>query len=205
VADGKAQFRQRSAPYLLFLLMCGIVTWQNTIDKGECEDMNMSSNHVQVYCGEGRGKSNAAIGQCIKAASLGKEVIIVQFLKGSNTDDLECLKRLEPEILMFRFESNALVYSELSKEEQQEEDSNIRNGLNYVNKVLTTGGCDVLVVDEILGLVDNHIIEMQDLIRLIEAKDDDMELIMTGRRLPAELTPYVSDIYEIVSVKQTQE
>jgi cob(I)alamin adenosyltransferase len=115
------------------------------------------------------------------------------------------LKRLEPEILMFRFESNALVYSELSKEEQQEEDSNIRNGLNYVNKVLTTGGCDVLVVDEILGLVDNHIIEMQDLIRLIEAKDDDMELIMTGRRLPAELTPYVSDIYEIVSVKQTQE
>ncbi|MDD5949289.1 MAG: cob(I)yrinic acid a,c-diamide adenosyltransferase [Lachnospiraceae bacterium] len=165
----------------------------------------MSSNHVQVYCGDGRGKSNAAIGLCIKYASMGKDVIIVQFLKGSNMDELECLKRLEPEIRVFRFESNACMYSELSKEEQMEEDSNIRNGLNYVKKVLVTGECDLLVVDEILGLVDNHIIEMQDVIRLIEAKDDDMELILTGRNMPMELTSYVSDVFEIKTLKMTEE
>ena len=50
----------------------------------------MSYNHVRVYCGDGHGKSNAAIGQCIKYASVGKEVIIVQFLKGSNVDELAC-------------------------------------------------------------------------------------------------------------------
>lgn len=165
----------------------------------------MSSNHVQVYCGDGRGKSNAAIGLCIKCASMGKDVIVVQFLKGSNEDELECLKRLEPEIRLFRFESNAEAYSELSKEEQLNEDSNIRNGLNYVKKVLATGECDLLVVDEILGLVDHHIIELNDVIRLIESKDDDMELILTGRNMPLGLTSYVSDVFEIKTVKMTEE
>ena len=164
----------------------------------------MSSNHVQVYCGDGRGKSNAAIGLCIKYASMGKDVIVVQFLKGSNMDELECLKRLEPEIRLFRFESNAEAYSELTKEEQLTEDSNIRNGLNYVKKVLVTGECDLLVVDEILGLVDNHIIELNDVIRLIEAKDDDMELVLTGRNMPLGLTSYVSDVFEISTVKITE-
>ena len=165
----------------------------------------MSSNHVQEYCGDGRGKSNAAIGLCIKYASMGKDVIVVQFLKGSNIDELECLKRLEPEIRLFRFESNAEAYSELTKEEQLTEDSNIRNGLNYVKKVLVTGECDLLVVDEILGLVDNHIIELNDVIRLIEAKDDDMELVLTGRNMPLGLTSYVSDVFEISTVKMTEQ
>lgn len=165
----------------------------------------MSSNHVQVYCGDGRGKSNAAIGLCIKYASMGKDVIVVQFLKGSNMDELECLKRLEPEIRLFRFESNVEVYTELSKEEQLNEDSNIRNGLNYVKKVLVTGECDLLVVDEILGLVDHHIIELNDVIRLIEAKDDDMELVLTGRNMPIGLTSYVSDVFKISTVKMTEQ
>ncbi|MBO4998516.1 MAG: cob(I)yrinic acid a,c-diamide adenosyltransferase [Lachnospira sp.] len=165
----------------------------------------MSSNHVQVYCGDGRGKSNAAIGLCIKYASMGKDVIVVQFLKGSNMDELECLKRLEPEIRLFRFESNVEAYTELSKEEQLNEDSNIRNGLNYVKKVLVTGECDLLVVDEILGLVDHHIIELNDVIRLIEAKDDDMELVLTGRNMPIGLTSYVSDVFKISTVKMTEQ
>lgn len=165
----------------------------------------MSSNHVQVYCGDGRGKSNAAIGLCIKYASMGKDVIVVQFLKGSNMDELECLKRLEPEIRLFRFESNAEAYSELSKEEQLNEDSNIRNGLNYVKKVLVTGECDLLVVDEVLGLVDHHIIELNDIIRLIEAKDDNMELVLTGRNMPLGLTSYVSDVFKISTVKMTEQ
>ncbi len=165
----------------------------------------MASNHVQVYCGDGRGKSNAAIGLCIKYASVGKDVIIVQFLKGSNLDDFSCLKRLEPEIKLFRFETKEVYYSELSDDEKQEEASNIRNGLNYVKKVMVTGECDLLVVDEILGLVDNHIIEMQDVIRLLDSKDEDMEVILTGQNMPVELTPYVSDVFKITTIKMTDE
>ena len=165
----------------------------------------MSSNHVEVYCGEGRGKSNAAIGLAIKYASQGKNVIIVQFLKGSNVDELSILERLEPEISVFRFEKNDCLYADLSKEEQQEQDTNIRNGLNYVKKVLVTGECELLVVDELLGLVDNHIIEMHDVIRLLEARTEDTTLVLTGRHLPVELSPYVNDIFEINTVKITEE
>lgn len=164
----------------------------------------MESNHVQVYCGNGRGKSNAAIGLCIKEASQGKEVIIVQFLKGSY-DEKDLLKRLEPEIRVFRFETTACNYSELSAEEQQAQDSNIRNGLNYVKKLMVTDECDVLLIDELLGLVDNHIIEIGDVTRLLEQKPDDMQVILTGTNMPVELTPFVSDVFEIKPVKVTQD
>ena len=164
----------------------------------------MSYNGVEVYCGEGKGKSNAAIGLCLKYASQGKTVIIVQFLKGSNRDELSILERLEPEIRLFRFEKKDCPYSELSREEQQEQDTNIRNGLNYVKKVLVTGECDLLVVDELLGLLDNHIIEMEDVIRLMESKSDDTMLILTGRNLPVKLTAYVDDVFEIKTVKKTE-
>ena len=90
-------------------------------------------------------------------------------------------------------------------DEQEQEESNIRNGINYVKKVLQTGECDLVVIDEILGLVDNHIIELQDIIRLIEAKDEDMELVLTGRNMPLGLTSYVSDVCEICAKKVTED
>lgn len=165
----------------------------------------MNSNHVMVYCGDGRGKTDAAIGRSLKYASQGKDVIIVQFLKGRNMDDLSILKELEPQIRVFRFETKEEQYADLSRDEQEQEESNIRNGINYVKKVLQTGECDLCVVDEILGLVDNHIIELQDIIRLIEAKDENMELILTGRNMPIGLTSYVSDVCEICAKKVTEE
>ncbi len=165
----------------------------------------MNSNHVMVYCGDGRGKTDAAIGRSLKYASQGKDVIIGQFLKGRNMDDLSILKELEPQIRVFRFETKEEQYADLSRDEQEQEESNIRNGINYVKKVLQTGECDLCVVDEILGLVDNHIIELQDIIRLIEAKDENMELILTGRNMPIGLTSYVSDVCEICAKKVTKE
>ncbi len=165
----------------------------------------MNSNHVVVYCGDGRGKTDAAIGKSIKYASQGKNVIIVQFLKGCNKDDLSILRELEPAIRVFKFESMEEQYIELSKEEQAKEESHIRNGLNYVKKVLQTGECDLLVVEVILGLIDNHIIALKDFVRLIEAKDDDTELVLTGRNFPVGLTSYVSDVFEISARKMTEE
>jgi cob(I)alamin adenosyltransferase len=120
-------------------------------------------------------------------------------------DDLSILKELEPQIRVFRFETKEEQYADLTRDEQEQEESNIRNGINYVKKVLQTGECDLVVIDEILGLVDNHIIELQDIIRLIEAKDEDMELVLTGRNMPLGLTSYVSDVCEICAKKVTED
>ena len=61
-------------------------------------EAEMDRGVIQVYYGEGHGKSTAAIGNAIRIASEGKSVIIIQFLKGKNENELTFLSRLEPEI-----------------------------------------------------------------------------------------------------------
>lgn len=162
---------------------------------------NMESGYVQIYCGEGRGKTTAAIGQGIRAASQGKSVIIIQFLKGKNEDEISFIKKLEPEIKLFSFEKSDNFFEELSKEEQSDEIMNIRNGLNFANKVLLTGECNVLILDEVLGLLDNGIISIEDIKNLTNAKDQETELILTGRFLNDELVSLADEVSRIETVK----
>ena len=115
----------------------------------------MEEGLVQIYSGEGHGKSAAAIGRALQVACNGENVVIIRFLKGMRNDGF--LKRLEPEIKIFRFEKSEEEFSQLSAERQQEEIHNIKNGLNFAKKVLTTGECSLLILDEVLGLIDNGI------------------------------------------------
>ena len=87
---------------------------------------------------------------------------MVQFLKKKHSDTLDFLKKLEPELQIFRFEKAACGYSDLSPKEKQEQMLNIKNALGYSRKVLDTGQCDLLILDEIFGLVDYNIITIED-------------------------------------------
>ena len=156
---------------------------------------------VKIYFGEGKGKSTSSMGRALVCAGEEKEVFVIQFLKGKMTGSLDYLKRLEPEIKVFRFEREEAFYEDLSDEEKQEEKVNILNGYNFAKKVLSIGECDVLILDEILGLVDLGIITCEDVIRLIDMKDESVELIMTGRHLPEELIPYADYISRLDIVK----
>ena len=161
----------------------------------------MGKAHVTVFCGNGRGKTSAALGQGIFRASAGKSVIIIQFLKGKIGERIDFIKRLEPEIKAFCFEKSDVNYEALSPEEQKEEAMNIRNGLNFARKVLTTDGCDVLILDEVLGLIDKGILTVEELKTLLEAGDGDTELMLTGIRMYDELYPYVDEVFRIDTLK----
>ena len=163
----------------------------------------MKKGLINIYYGEGKGKSTASLGRALVSASEGKEVFIIQFLKGRLPGNLNYLKCLEPDVKIFRFEKLDAFYEDLSKEEQQDEISNILNGVHFAKKVLTIGECDLLILDEILGLVDLGIIDVQEVLRMIEAKPDDMELILTGRNLPEELKDAADYISCIGIVKNT--
>lgn len=160
---------------------------------------------VKIYCGEGKGKSTSSLGRALVCAGEGKEVFIVQFLKGRHTGALDYLKRLEPEVKVFRFEKMNRFYEELSEEEQKEENLNIRNGVNFVRKVVSIGECDVLILDEFLGLVDIGIIAVEDMIELIRSKPETMEVILTGRNLPEALVNEADYISKIDIVKKADE
>ena len=130
----------------------------------------MEEGLVQIYSGEGHGKSAAAIGRALQAACNGENVVIIRFLKGMQNDDF--LKRLEPEIKIFRFEKSEEEFSQLSAERQQEEIHNIKNGLNFAKKVLTTGECSLLILD--VGIImtgihlEDKVCELADEISKIE-------------------------------------
>lgn len=157
----------------------------------------MNQRVVQVYYGTGKGKTSAAVGQCIRAASQGLSVIIIQFLKGKDAEEFSFLGKLEPDIKLFRFEKAMQSYDLLLSSQQKEEKQNILNGFNFAKKVIDTGECDVLVLDEVLGLLDLDIVTVEDIIHLIELRDDYCRLVLTGRNLPEKLVPYADVISKI--------
>lgn len=167
----------------------------------------MEKGLIQIYTGEGHGKSSAALGKAIGVACEGKNVVIINFLKGIRNDEFEFLKRLEPEIRFFRFEKSEEKFELLSPEKQQEEIINIKNGLNFANKVLSTGECSLLILDEVLGLIDNNIISVDDLKKILDSKSDDVSVIMTGKKLDdgmCELADEISQV-ETMNYKVYQE
>ena len=166
------------------------------------EEEIMSQGSIMVYYGNGKGKSSSAIGHAICAAGAGASVAIIQFLKGNNQREIDFLKRLEPEVRLFSFEKNAEFFAELSDEQKQEEIINIKNGLNFAKKVLVTGESTILVLDEILGLLERNIITVDDIKVLIDAKDEETELILTGTEMNQGLMPHVDAVYEIKSIKE---
>ena len=56
----------------------------------------MEKGYVHIFCGEGKGKTTAAVGQAIRAASIGKNVFIIQFLKEKLSEEIRFIERLEP-------------------------------------------------------------------------------------------------------------
>jgi cob(I)alamin adenosyltransferase len=165
----------------------------------------MGRGVIQVYYGDGHGKSTAAFGDAIRAASEGQNVTVIQFLKRKNEHELEFLNRLEPEIKLFRFAKSNQSFEELSEGEKQEEIKNLRNGFNYGKKVVSTGACDMLILDELLGILDEKVISEDEVRDLLAGKPEDMTLICTGRVLNETVREYADEIYNIAPEKCKKE
>ncbi len=160
----------------------------------------MAKGSICIYSGEGRGKSSAAIGKAVQAATEGRRVVIIQFLKGKGLEDSEFLKRMEPDIRLFRFEKSDENFEMLSQEKKKEEIANIRNGLNYARKVLATGECDLLVLDEVLGLVEKDIVDGGELKEILENRGE-TGIILTGINLPDSICILADEVSKIETVK----
>lgn len=156
---------------------------------------------VQIYYGEGHGKSTAALGSALHAASEGKNVVVIQFLKGKGEREMEFLKRLEPEIRCFRFDKSGVCFAELTEEEKQEESLNLKNGFNYGKKVVSTEACDLLILDELLGLVDEGVITAEDIEGMLSQRPENMTIILTGRVLHPQIRSLANEIYNIAPEK----
>lgn len=156
----------------------------------------MEKGMIYIYTGDGRGKSPAALGRAVQAAAEGKSVVIIQFLKGKGLTDSEFIRRLEPEIKLFHFEKSDENYAQLSDEKKKEEIINIKNGLNFARKVLTTGACDYLILDEVLGLIEKDIISVEELKAILECRGE-ISVILTGINLKDEICVLADEVSKI--------
>ncbi len=161
----------------------------------------MKKGKILIYTGEGRGKSPAALGRAVLAAAQGESVIIIQFLKGKGLGDSDFVKSLEPAIRLFRFEKSDCDFRDLSPEKQEEEVRNIQNGIHYARKVMNTGECNLLILDEVLGLLDTGILKAEELQELLASRDEEMDVIMTGITLNEKICNIVDEIDRIEQIK----
>ena len=154
----------------------------------------MKKGNIEAYCGSGKGKTSLAMGQSLRACAENKSVIIIQFLKGREKGELNFLEKTDVDIKLFRFEKSDKYYEELNEAEKEDQRENIRNGLNYARKVIQTHECDLLVLDEILGLPEFGIASWDEIKDIINAKNSDMHIILTGRNFSDELEESVDSV-----------
>lgn len=159
----------------------------------------MGDTGITAYFGRGQGKSSAALGYAVREAGNGRTACIITFLKAEVNYDF--LKKLEPEIKVFRFERSKRNFNELTPEERDEEKSNLANGLNYARKVLSAGQCDVLVLDEVLGAINEGMVTEDELIEVLKLKRPSTEVILTGMVLSEKISGICDKVIDIEAVK----
>ena len=156
----------------------------------------MHSGKIMIFTGSGHGKTPAALGKALLRAAQGDRVVVIQFLKDRGLADTSFCKRLAPEIKIFRFEKSEIDYNDRTPEEQEEAAVNIKNGLNFARKVLATGECNLLILDEVLEVVNKNIISVDDLKELVESRVD-TDIIITGSEMNVEVCKFADKISEI--------
>lgn len=153
---------------------------------------------IEVYTGDGKGKTTAALGLAVRAVGGGLRVRMVQFLKYSDTGELRTAKRLAPDLEILRFDHGAKgFYWEMNEEQKQECRAEADDALAYARRCLREKACDVLILDEIFGCLQNGMISEEELLALIKETPQEIELVLTGRNAPEAITvcaDYVSDI-----------
>lgn len=140
---------------------------------------------VHVYCGDGKGKTTAALGLAVRGAGSGMNVVIVQFLKGSNTSELKSLEKIPNIKIMRNSKDYGFVKDMTSNELEQiknEHNSNLTNALNLVD----VNKCDMLVFDELTYAYDMKLVDKEKIEQLLRNKANEIEIVITGRN-PNEL------------------
>jgi cob(I)alamin adenosyltransferase len=139
----------------------------------------LERGYIQVYTGDGKGKTTAALGQALRAVGHNLKVFIIMFMKGNvEYGELEAARRLAPFMEIREMGRESFV----SKENPEAIDIEwARDGLRLAQKVLVEGKHDVLILDEINVAVDFGLLPLEDVLRLMGSKPDHMELILTGR------------------------
>lgn len=163
--------------------------------------MGLEKGMIQIYTGEGKGKSTAAIGQGIRSAGNGLKVIMIQFLKNEETGELKVLEKLNDNFKVVRMETVKGFFWNMSEEEKEALKSEVQQELRYAAQTLKNHECDVLVLDEIFGALKNKLVSEEEILNLLEERNRDTEVILTGRNAPERIIEKADLVTEMRNIK----
>ena len=156
----------------------------------------METGLIHLYTGPGKGKTTAALGLALRSLGQGNRVLIVQFMKGrSDFGELEAL-RLLPSVQVVQFGRPDFV--DRDKPDPKDVDA-AQQGVVFAETAFREG-YDLIVLDEIVCAVDFSLLDVDQVIHLLRAKPDTLELVLTGRNAPQaliDLADYVTVMQEI--------
>lgn len=158
----------------------------------------METGQFQVYTGDGKGKTTAALGLALRASGAGLQVYFGQFMKAGETGEHAALKRLEG-IAVEQFGSGKGLL--IRREADEDDRACAREGLRRIREALTGGAYDVVIADEINCALMCGLLEENDLLSLADARPGGVELVFTGRGATEAILARADLVTEMRAVK----
>lgn len=154
-----------------------------------------------VYTGDGKGKTTASLGMCIRAIGYGYKACIIQFVKGSwKYGEIEGIKRLEPEVEFHTMGRGfvGIVDDELPFEEHQKA---AEETLSFAAQKLLSGNYDIVIFDEVNVAVQLGLIDVEKILALMEKKPERVHFVLTGRGAKNEIINKADLVTEMKEIK----
>ncbi len=161
--------------------------------------MKLEQGFIQVYTGNGKGKTTAAIGQAIRALGAGMRVYFVQFMKNYPYGEIKILETFGPQLVLKRYGTDDFVF----KKQQPSSDliKEMAGGLDEAKKAMLSGDYDLIVLDEILVSIHFKIFSVEDVINFLKEKPLYAEVVLTGRYSPEKINDLANLVSEVREIK----
>lgn len=155
---------------------------------------------IHIYCGDGKGKTTAAVGLAVRCAGRGNKVLLVQFLKSRDSGELYSLAKL-PDIEVMRGKESKKFTFQMNEEEKHALLIEHNKMFEQVLAKIKYGGYSLLILDEVIGALNAKVFEMPKLIEFLRHKPENLEVVLTGRNPAPELVEIADYVSEMRKVK----
>ena len=159
---------------------------------------------IHIYCGDGKGKTTAALGLAVRCAGHGNHVLIVQFLKSRPTGELKSLALL-PTIEVMRGKETKKFTFQMNDEEKAQVKGEHLALFDKVKQKCRDGHIDLLILDEVIGAINTGVFDKDILVDFLKGKPAELEVVLTGRNPASELVELADYVSEIVKRKHPYE
>jgi len=156
----------------------------------------MQKGYIQVYTGNGKGKTTAAFGLALRAAGAGKKVFIAQFVKGLHYSELDAVKRF-PEIELHQYGLDCFIVNQPTQADIEA----AMEGFGKITTIINENSVDVLILDEICIALYYKLFKEAQVLELLKQKPEGMEIILTGRNAPVSIIEAADLVTEMKEIK----